>query len=179
MKIRFFSACLAFVIASSVAIADSRYTANAILADAIENEGKEVKLDVVSVRPMRWKSPIPELTFFQAMTYDRWDNKPGGAIIVAVDSAEAERFTDKYGVGRDGRSTDTLKGILISGPGRDAAAGQAGEKPQRLKAKAAGPRGAQRGGGVWIVDATGGKALDLIKDREDLSERFGEETAER
>jgi len=90
--------CLAVFAVSPFAIADSRYTANSILSEPSKYEGKAVKLDVTSLRPVRFKSPVPELQFFRAMTFDRWDNKPGGAIIVAVDAAQADEFTKKYGV---------------------------------------------------------------------------------
>jgi len=149
--------CLAVFAVSPFAIADSRYTANSILSEPSKYEGKAVKLDVTSLRPVRFKSPVPELQFFRAMTFDRWDNKPGGAIIVAVDAAQADEFTKKYGVGRDGRSTTRLEGTLISG----------------RNSKREGRRAS-----VWIVDTTG-KAAELLENLGDAAPEFGEDIPER
>jgi len=118
---------------------DSKRTAEYIIVNSAELEGKPVTLDVAFVKPVQWKSPIPELAFFRAMTIDRRDNKPGGHILVAIPAAEAPSFSKKYGMDFDGRNeSDTLRGTLLAAPGRE------------LR-----PR-------VWFIDTTG-TALELIK----------------
>lgn len=119
--------------------AESENTAEFILTNPEQREGQQVTLDVAFVKPVRWKSPVPELAFFHALTMDRKDRKPGGGIIVAVLAAEAAAFTKKYGTDFEGRyEKDELVGTLLASPGR-------------------GPRRQ-----VWFVD-TSGLAAELIK----------------
>jgi len=97
--------------------AGSKDTVNFYLTTPDKYAGKEIELDVVGVRPVRVKSPIPELAFFRAFSYDRREHSPGGDIVVAVDAASAEKFAKKYGdVWEGGRKTESLKGILLSAP---------------------------------------------------------------
>lgn len=147
---------LAALFLTGTALADSKYTANAILAKAEEYEQKDVKLDIASVRPMRWKSPIPELAFFWAHSYDRWDNKPAGGILVVVDADQVDQFTRKFGVGRDGRSTDVLRGTLIT------VRGESSRHP----------------GGFYLIDTTGGRAEELIRNNRELDDRLAEDSGD-
>ncbi len=120
----------ALCLAGSVVAAESKHTAEYFLTTPAEFENKEVSLDVAFVKPVRWKSPIPELAFFHAMTVDKIDKKPGGTILVVVPAENAEKFAKKYGMDFDGRSdADSLKGTLIASP--------------------------QRGPKVWLLDTTG------------------------
>jgi hypothetical protein len=117
---------------------DSKRTAEYILTTPADFEGKEVNLDVAFVEPVHWKSPVPELAFFRAMTLDRRDYKPGGHILVVIPSADAAQFAQKYGTDFKARNRSTpLKGTLVAAPGG------------RMHAK------------IWIVDTTG-KVLDLV-----------------
>lgn len=119
--------------------ADSKRTAEYILTTPQNFEGKEIELDVAFVKPVRWKSPVSELSFFQAFTIDRKDHKSGGAITVAVPAADAASFAKKYGTDFEGPyDKDDLTGTLLSSPGRG---------PKRP---------------VWFVD-TSGLAPELIK----------------
>lgn len=119
--------------------ADSERTAEYILTTPQEFEGKEVELDVSFVKPVRWKSPVPELTFFQAFTIDRKDRKPGGVIPVAVPASDAAAFAKKYGTDFDGRNDkDDLNGTLLASPGS---------------------RGRMQ---VWFID-TSGMAAEFLK----------------
>lgn len=119
--------------------ADSERTAEYILTTPQEFEGKAVELDVSFVKPVRWKSPVPELAFFHAFTIDRKDRKPGGVIPVAVAAADAASFAKKYGTDFDGRyDKDDLVGTLLASPGH---------APRKQ---------------VWFVD-TSGLAAELIK----------------
>jgi len=122
--------------------ADSKRTAEYYLITPTDFEGKEVTLDVAFVKPTHWKSPIPELAFFYALTLDRRDNRFGGGILVAIPSGDAEKFAKKYGTDFEGRSeSNTLKGMFMAAPG-----------------------GKDRHGKVWLVDTTG-KVAELIKQR--------------
>jgi hypothetical protein len=122
---------------------DSKHTAEYIIANSAEYEGKEVVLDVSFVKPVKWKSPIPELAFFHVVTVDRRDDKIGGSILVAVKAADSGSFAKKYGMDFDGRrDSDSLRGVFLAAPGRG----------PDLKARAR----------IWFVD-TSGTAVELIK----------------
>lgn len=121
--------------------AESKHTAEYILANSADFEGKEVTLDVAFVKPVEWKSPIPTLTFFHVVTLDRRDRKPGGFILVAIPAADSGQFAKKYGMDFNGRNTvtNTLKGTFMATPGRPG-----------------------MGGRRWIIDTTG-QVAELIK----------------
>ncbi|MBT8037570.1 MAG: hypothetical protein KJO21_08505 [Verrucomicrobiae bacterium] len=94
--------------------ADSKRTANYILSMPESYEGKTVTLDVAAVRPVKWKSPIPELAFFHATTVDRRSDRFGGVILVAVPKEDSAAFVKKYGLTVENRNDkDTMKGLLI------------------------------------------------------------------
>ncbi len=137
--------CLPLILLTALApllpAAESKHTAEYILANSADFEGKEVTLDVAFVRPVEWKSPIPELAFFHAVTYDRRDHRQGGPILVVIPAADSGQFAKKYGMEASGRNTvpNSLKGTLLATPGRPG-----------------------MGGRRWIVDTTGLLA-DLIK----------------
>lgn len=122
---------------------DSKRTAEYLIVNSAEYEGKEVQLDISFVKPVQWKSPIPELAFFHAITIDRRDHKRGGSILVAVKAVDSGAFAKKYGMDFDGRSdSDSLKGIFLAAPGRGHA--------DKARAR------------IWFVDTTG-TAAELIK----------------
>ena len=134
--------CLPLVLLAAAApmlqASDSKRTAEYILTTPTDFEGKEVNLDVAFVEPVHWKSPVPELAFFRAITLDRRDYRPGGQILVAIRSTDAAQFAQKYGTDFKSRNHSTpLKGTLVAAPG-----GQ-------MHAK------------IWIVDTTG-KVVDLV-----------------
>lgn len=121
---------------------DSKRTAEYIMVNSAEFEGKEVSLDVSFVKPVKWKSPIADLAFFHVITVDRRDDKAGGSILVAVKAADSGAFAKKYGMDFDGRKdSDLLKGVFLAVPRRD------GKKAQ-----------------IWLVDTTG-TAVNLIKEK--------------
>ncbi len=127
------------VLAPLTLAGDSKHTAEYIIANSAEHEGKEVVLDVSFVKPVQWKSPIPELAFFHAVTVDRRDDQLGGSIIVAVKAAEAGSFAKKYGMDFEGRrDSDSLRGVFLAAPGRG----------PDTKARAR----------IWLVDTTGSAA---------------------
>ncbi len=143
MKTTTLLAALAIAASSAVGFAaDSKRTADYILTSPSDFEGKEVTLDVAFVKPVRWKSPVPELAFFHAMTTDRRDDRPAGRILVVVAADKTTAFARKYGTDPDGRrlDADTLRGILLAAPGKH-------------------PRAR-----VWMVD-TDGRAAELIKNK--------------
>lgn len=136
----------ALILASTAAFlhaSESRRTAEYILANSAEYEGKEVTLDVALVQPVHWKSPIAELAFFHAITIDRREDRAGGQILVAIPAADSGKFSKKYGMNFEGRNhSEMLKGTLLAAPGRGP--GNVGH-----------PR-------VWFLDTTG-TAAELIK----------------
>ena len=118
---------------------DSKRTAEYILTTPADFEGKEVTLDVSFVKPVHWKSQVPELAFFHAMTIDRRDYKPGGEILVVIPSEDASHFAQRSGTDFKSRNySNSLKGTLVAAPGG------------RMHAK------------IWILDTTG-KIADLVK----------------
>ena len=128
---------------------DSKRTAEYILTTPADFEGKEVTLDVSYVKPVHWKSPVPELAFFHAMTLDRREYKPGGEILVAVLSSDAAKFAKKYGTNFEGRNlSNSLQATLLAAPGG------------RMHAK------------VWMLDTTG-KIADLVKQNKLMIEEEG------
>jgi len=137
--------CLPLVLLTALApllhAVESKHTAEYVLANSADFEGKEVTLDVAFVKPVEWKSPIPELAFFHAVTLDRRDHKPGGPILVAIPAADSGKFAKKYGMDFNGRNTvpNSLKGVFLATPGRPG-----------------------MGGKRWIIDTTG-QAVALIK----------------
>lgn len=134
-----FSLLLVATFAPLAHAADSKRTAEYIIANSAEFEGKEVTLDVTFVKPVQWKSPADGLAFFRAFTIDRRDRKQGGHILVAIPSADSGAFSKKYRLDFDGRNdSDILRGTLLAAPGR------------------------RPGSHVWLID-TSGKAAELIK----------------
>jgi len=131
MKTPFLLSIFVFTVAGTMAFshaADSKRTAEYLLSSPLSYEGKTVTLDVAAVQPVRWKSPFPELAFFQAMTLDRMDHKPGGVILVAVPAADSASFAKKYGTDFEGRyESDQLKGLFMASGSRK----------------------------VWVIDASG------------------------
>lgn len=122
---------------------DSKRTADYILATPADFEGKAVTLDVSFVKPVHWKSPLPDFAFFHAATLDLRDYRPGGNILVAIAAGDAGKFSQKYGLEFKGRNVSRiLTGTLIAAPGR-------------------GPGG---GGVAWLIDTTG-KVSELIKEK--------------
>lgn len=124
---------------TSTMAAESKHNAEYFLSTPMEFENKDISLDVAFVKPVHWKSPIPELAFFHAITIDKRDKKPGGGILIVIPAEDAGKFVKKYGTDFDGRSdSDSLKGVFVATPAR-------------------GPKGR-----VWFVDTTG-QALTLLE----------------
>lgn len=143
MKTSLFLSLAVFAAAAPLLQAsESKRTAEYILATPTDFEGKEVTLDVAFVKPVHWKSPVPELAFFHAITLDRREHKNGGGILVAILAADAGKFSKRYGLNFENRSeSNILTGTLVAAPG-------------------GGPGGPN--GRVWLIDTTG-QANDLIK----------------
>lgn len=120
---------------------ESKRTADYILTTPLQFEGKNVDLDVAFVKPVHWKSPDPDISFFHAMTVDRHDKKRAGVILVAIPTEEAAKFARRYGTDFDGRGEyDKLSGILTTAPGK------------KMKSR------------EWIIDTTG-KVAELVKSK--------------
>lgn len=132
---------MTFLIAACTSgYADTNRTADFLRINPQNHLDKEVTVDVSMVKPVHWKSPLPDVAFFHALTIDRTEDKAGGSILVAVDAAEAGKFAKKYGTNFEGRNDkDKLTGsfILVSGNGAS---------------------------GLWIIDTTG-RIAQLIKEK--------------
>jgi hypothetical protein len=125
---------------TTLAFAEPKHTADAILVNAPQSEGKEVSVDVMFVKPVRWKSPDPDFAFFHAETVDRHDKKIGGSILVVVPATEAVKFAKHYGIESNGRNeSDKLTGILTTSPSK------------RVKTR------------TWMIDTTEGKFAETVK----------------
>lgn len=127
-----------------------------------------VNLDVRGVRPVDFKSPIPELAFFHMMTWDKQKNAPGGHIMLVAPAANATSIMRKYGAGMHRGEIERMRGVLILSPG-----GPGPEKPEAPPTNTSdataeaklphhpGPRHQQR----WMIDFEGlsGPIMDAHK----------------
>jgi len=117
-------------------------TANHILANPDQHHEKTVTVDVAYLRPVRWKSPVPEVAFFHAITYDKRAKSPGGAILLAFPESSRESMIRRYGVVRDGNARVV------------------GTKPLRATLRNMG-EGRRRG--IWYLDQTEGSLNEALK----------------
>lgn len=81
---------------------------------------KEVTLEVCFLRAFDRKSPIPELRFFHAVTFDSKNNVPGGVITLAVPTETVDKMVKKYGSFPEGGrrwnwESEKLKGVFRIG----------------------------------------------------------------
>lgn len=127
----------------------SDQTANAVLAEPHKYNNAPVQLDVAFLRPVRWKSPIPEVAFFHAMTYDKKARSFGGEILLAAPESNREALVRRYGVTHEGRrtpDTNLLRATLRN----------TGEDRKR---------------GIWYLDQTEGALSEAIQEmREKIQE---------
>lgn len=141
-----FTTVAAMVALTSISHAESKRTAEYILSDPMTYQNKEVTLDVAFVKPVHWVSPYAGFAFFHAITIDRTDKKPGGAILVAVPIGDSAKFAKKFGTDFDGRNDkDTLRGEFL-------AAGSARHRQ------------------IWLVDTTGKLAEVMAAQKKDFPE---------
>jgi len=148
MKTRILSIIgFAVLCSTGLTMAESKRTANYLLTTPFAHEGKDVTLDVASVKPVRWVCPIPGITFFHAMTVERPEYRPGGAILVAVSSGNASSFAKKYGTSFERRDSDSLKGTFLAVGGK-----RPGSGPDTAANPAPGPRPGKK---IWVIDTTG------------------------
>lgn len=100
-----------------VAANASAESANRYLATPDQYAGKEIKLDVICVRPVRLTSPVPGVRWFHAFTEDDKKNALGGVILIALPDSAVDKFVKEFGLTNEGR-TETLRGILHALPNR-------------------------------------------------------------
>jgi hypothetical protein len=148
MKNRFLTLItLTACLASSLHAAESKRTAAHILANSDKYEGKEVTLDVSFLKPVKWKSPIPEIAFFFAVTIDRTNDIRAGKLLIAIPETETKKFSQKYGLvesKKEKNNPDTLRGVLVP-------AWAKGANGKGMKSK-----------GIWVID-TSGRLQNLSK----------------
>jgi hypothetical protein len=112
----------------SLVRANTTYSADYYLTTPEAYEGQMVTLDVMGVRPVNFKSPVPELAFFIMQTWDRTKNMPGGDIMLIAPSADARTIMKKYGSkipgpgpgmrpGMSTANTEKMKGVFTLSPG--------------------------------------------------------------
>ena len=148
MKTRILSIIgFAVLCSTGLTMAESKRTANYLLTTPFAHEGKDVTLDVASVKPVRWVCPIPGITFFHAMTVERPEYRPGGAILVAVASGDASSFAKKYGTSFERRDSDSLKGTFLAVGGK-----RPGPGPETAANPTSGPGPGKK---IWVIDTTG------------------------
>lgn len=116
MKFRSLLLLVAAASASSSALAEakfSKYTADYYKGVYDQYEGQEVTLKVVFVKPYSYKSDIPDVRFFHAVTADENKKMPGGDIAIAVPIDAGNDLIRRYGTApSDEEKTRFLKGIL-------------------------------------------------------------------
>ncbi len=106
---------------SGPARANTTYSADYYLTTPDAFQGQMVTLDVVNMRPVMFRSPIPELAFFHMMTWDRSKGIPGGEIMLVAPAADARNLMKKYGgkmprPGMGPPDVEKLKGIFTLSP---------------------------------------------------------------
>lgn len=116
-----------------------------------------VNLDVKGVRPVEFKSPIPDLAFFHMTTWDKQKNRPGGHIMLVAPASLATTIMKKYGNDmRRGGDIDRMRGILMLSPGGP------GPEKQGANAESNPPQGPPRHGPrhaqMWMIDYEGRSA---------------------
>jgi hypothetical protein len=117
-------------------------TANEILADPAAHHEKSVRLDVVFLRPVRWTSPVPEVAFFHAITFDKRNQNYGGEILLAAPESARDSLIRRYGVTGDRRkpTTTSLRAVLRN----------TGSETKR---------------GLWYIDQTEGTLTEAIAEK--------------
>lgn len=91
----------------------SKYTADYYKGAYDLYEGQEITLKVAFVKPYSYKSDIPDVRFFHAITRDDQKNMEGGEIPVAVPLASGDELIRRYGTaGSEEEKTHLLKGVL-------------------------------------------------------------------
>ena len=152
----------------SLVRATTNYSADYYLTTPDAYEGQMVTLDVMGVRPVNFKSPVPDLAFFFMQTWDRTKNMPGGDIMLVAPAADARAIMKKYGgkmpgpgpgmhPGMSTANTEKMKGLFTLSPGgkphhegekpetSTTASGSGTEKP--VAENGEGPRGPHPGAG--------------------------------
>lgn len=107
---------LASVAVSSTAWADakfSKFTADYYKGAYDLYEGQEISLKVAFVKPYSYKSDIPDVRFFHAVTRDDSKEMAGGDIPVAVPINGGDDLIRRYGTApADEGKTRLLRGVL-------------------------------------------------------------------
>jgi len=104
-----FIAIVILSVASAVSKASEKNTADFLYADPYGNLDQSVVVKVVSVHPEHHESEIRDVVWFRAFTGTKEIQggqlrlKPGGEILVAVDSTSSASFFQAYGDGHPGR----------------------------------------------------------------------------
>lgn len=123
-------------------------------------KGTMVNLDVAGVRPVEFKSPVPELAFFHMRTWDKTKNQPGGHIILVAPASESTDIMHRYG--DDSRHYATrMHGVLILSPGGPKREGP----PEGGDDK--GPKH-RPGTQIWMIDYEGRCAAIIEAHKEEL-----------
>src|SRR5438477_9573413 len=94
-KILSASIFLAITIPAHAGNSPGKETADFYLTDPQKYKGHDITLHVAAVKPVEFESPIPQVQFFRAMTFDLKNHSPGGEIMIAVPASENTKFVKK------------------------------------------------------------------------------------
>jgi hypothetical protein len=109
LHLRFFSLLVVLSAIAAAANASERNTVDLLYADPYGHLDQSVVVKVVSVHPEHHESEIRDVVWFRAFTGTKEIQggqlrlKPGGEILVAVDSTSSASFFQAYGDGHPGR----------------------------------------------------------------------------
>ncbi|MDD5260830.1 MAG: hypothetical protein PHD76_03180 [Methylacidiphilales bacterium] len=150
---------------SSSVRANTSYSADYYLTTPDAFQGQMVTLDVVNLKPVNFKSPIPELAFFHMMTWDRSKGIPGGEIMLVAPATDARNLMKKYGgkmprPGMGPPDVEKLKGVFTLSPGGPRRGEKPGDESSGNKQGQAGNDAASKSTGI---EKTGGEPGDDSK----------------
>ncbi|MGB8352928.1 MAG: hypothetical protein WCD79_03495 [Chthoniobacteraceae bacterium] len=145
--------------------------ADAYLVSPWDFEGHNIRLNVVSVRPANFESPLPGIIFYHANT-ETLDHRPGGEMLICVPKSESEHFSRFYGMDPHNRNIRILSGTFRLAhhhhPHKDHPGDQNdNDAAPIVSGTNAGDHADHHEGGVWFVDYKG-QDKDILDKNPDL-----------
>ena len=130
--------------------------ADAYLVSPWDYEGHTIRLNVVSVRPANFESPIPDIMFYHAMT-ETLEHKPGGEMLICVPKDESEHFARFFGMDPRNRNVRILSGTFRLAHHHHPHKDHPGDQNDNAAAPVVSGTNAddRHEGGVWFVDYKG------------------------
>ena len=146
--------------------------ADAYLVSPWDYEGHNIRLNVVSVRPANFESPIPDIIFYHANT-ETLDHRPGGEMLICVPKSESEHFSRFFGMDPHNRNIRVLSGTFRLAhhhhPRKDHPGDQNdnNDPAPTVSGTNTDTHGDRHEGGVWFVDYKG-QDKDILDKAPDL-----------